>query len=241
MSHNSDAADYWKCPMCGLGNAGAAASCERCGHAQEARAVTAGEQLGRWSSVAAVEDAIDAAEAEGQSRVCAHCRTVNPPDHSYCLTCGKSLSREGRAAPPSQTKLLTGLAGSAMLVFGVFTPLVNLPIVGGISYINNGRGDGVFVLILGIASVILSVSRAFRGLFVTGGLTLAVTCFTFFNMQSRLGEARAQAERSLAGNPFRGIGDALLESVQMSWGWGVLLVGALLLLATPVLGGAGDS
>ena len=39
-------------------------------------------------------------------------------------------------------KMILGLAGAAVLFIGVFVPLVSVPIVGSVNYIQNGRGDG---------------------------------------------------------------------------------------------------
>jgi len=43
---------------------------------------------------------------------------------------------------------LVGLAGTILLAVGVFLPLVSMPLIGSLTYFNNGRGDGVIVLIL---------------------------------------------------------------------------------------------
>jgi hypothetical protein len=128
-----------------------------------------------------------------------------------------------------------GIAGSLTLFLGVFAPIVHVPIVGSQNFFQNGRGDGVIILLLAFISLLLTVRRRFRGLLATGLITLALLAFTFLNFQSRLAQVRAEMEAKLAGNPFRGFGDAMLGSVQLQWGWGVLIVGAVLL----VLAGAG--
>jgi len=38
--------------------------------------------------------------------------------------------------------------GSILLAFGVFAPLVSIPMLGHLNYFRNGQGDGVIVLIL---------------------------------------------------------------------------------------------
>lgn len=40
-----------------------------------------------------------------------------------------------------------------------------------------------------------------------------------------MSEARLEMERDLAGNLFRGHADMAVESVQLQWGWAVLLIG----------------
>ena len=49
--------------------------------------------------------------------------------------------------------------------------------------------------------------------------------------QARISEARTEMQSDLAGNPFGGIANAAMQSVQIQWGWAVLVVGAVLIIA----------
>ncbi len=124
-----------------------------------------------------------------------------------------------------------GWIGTLLLFVGVFTPIVSVPFMGNVNYFRNGEGDGVLVLILAGISAILLLKEKLRGLYFTAGLSLAVMLFSFFNFQSGMSQARAEMEKDLAGNPFRGLADMAMESVQLQWGWAVLLVGVGLQLA----------
>jgi hypothetical protein len=123
-----------------------------------------------------------------------------------------------------------GIVGSLVLMLGVFVPIVHIPIVGSQNYFQNGHGDGVIILMLALLSLLLTIGRKFRGLVATSLISLALLGFTFLNFQARLAHVRAQMNEQLADNPFRGLGEAMLGSVQLQWGWVVLLVGAVLLL-----------
>lgn len=124
-----------------------------------------------------------------------------------------------------------GWIGTLLLFVGVFTPIVSVPFMGNVNYFRNGEGDGVLVLVFAGISAVLLLKEKFGGLYVTAGLSLAVMLFSFFNFQSSMSQARAEMERDLAGNPFRGLADMAVESVQLQWGWAVLLVGAGLQIA----------
>jgi hypothetical protein len=128
-------------------------------------------------------------------------------------------------------KQILGLVGSVVLFIGVFTPIVSLPVVGNMNYFQNGRGDGVIVLVLAVVSLILVLIKRYRWLWLTGLLSLGVMVYTFVNFQLRMNEAKAQMEEKLAGNPFRGIADVAMQSVQIQWGWAVMVIGAALLIA----------
>ncbi len=128
-------------------------------------------------------------------------------------------------------KQILGLVGSVILFIGVFTPIVSVPIVGNLNYFQNGRGDRVIVLVLALISLVLVLIKWYRWLWLTGPLSLGVMLYTFINFQVRMAEATAKMEQELANNPFRGIADIAMQSVQIQWGWAVLVVGAALLIA----------
>lgn len=115
-----------------------------------------------------------------------------------------------------------GFAGAALLAIGAFLPLVSVPIVGSITYINTGQGDGMIVLGLAAISLLIVFARRFRALWITGLASLALLGYSFMNLRA----AMALLELQLADNPFRG-----LANIQLQWGWAVLLLGIMLLLA----------
>jgi len=131
----------------------------------------------------------------------------------------------------NEKKQTFGLIGSVMLFIGVFTPLISLPIVGSTNYFMNGRGDGTIVLILAVISFLLVLTKKYKGLWFTGFASLGVMFFTFVNFQSKMSEAKATMQAQLAGNPFAGLGDLAMQSVQLQWGWTILIIGAVLIIS----------
>lgn len=133
------------------------------------------------------------------------------------------------------TKQLLGLIGSIILFIGVFAPIVSIPIMGNMNYFQNGKGDGTIVLVLAVVSLVLVLVKKYNGLWFTGLGSLAVMAFTFINFQMKMSEAKAQMETELAGNPFRGLADIAMQSVQLQWGWALLVVGAALVIASAAI------
>jgi len=133
------------------------------------------------------------------------------------------------------TKQLLGLIGSALLFVGVFAPIVSIPIMGNMNYFQNGKGDGTIVLVLAVISLILVLLKKFKGLWFTGLGSMAIMVFTFINFQITLANTRTQMETELVGNPFRGIADMAMQSVQIQWGWALLIIGAVLLIASAAI------
>lgn len=132
-------------------------------------------------------------------------------------------------------KQILGLMGSIILFVGVFTPLVSLPFVGTVNYFANGKGDGTIVLVFAVISLILVLIKKYKGLWLTGLGSLVMIAYTFINLQTRMASVREEMQKSLEGNPFAGLGDLALQSVQMQWGWAILIVGVGSILSAVII------
>jgi hypothetical protein len=55
-----------------------------------------------------------------------------------------------------------GGLGSLMLILGAFAPLVSMPIVGNVSYFNNGSGDGMFILAAALLSLLILYRKKYQ-------------------------------------------------------------------------------
>ena len=132
-------------------------------------------------------------------------------------------------------KQTLGLIGSLVLFVAVFTPIISAPFLGSVTYFQNGKGDGVIVFVMAVISLFLVLAKKYRGLWVTGIITLGMTVYTFIAVQTKMSEMQAQMETQLKGNPFRGIADATMQGIQIQWGWALLIVGAGLLIASAAI------
>ena len=133
------------------------------------------------------------------------------------------------------TKQVLGIIGSITLSMGVFSPIVSIPFVGNLNYFQNGRGDGVFVLILAIISLVLVLAKRYKGLWYTGSANFGILLFTFFHFQGKMSQVKADMETELAGNPFRGLANMAVQSVQLQWGWALLIIGTILIIASAAI------
>jgi hypothetical protein len=117
---------------------------------------------------------------------------------------------------------VVGFIGAAALGLGVFMPLVSMPIVGTINYFNNGRGDGIIVLVLALVAALLVGIKRYGWLWIVALASLGLIGYSYMNVSASITLMKVQLE--LEKNPFAG-----LVNVQMQWGWGVLLLGVILL------------
>ena len=133
------------------------------------------------------------------------------------------------------TKSVLGIVGSVLLFLGVFLPVISVPIVGGINYFRNGKPEGVIIVLLAIASLLITLRKSYRALWVTGVASLGILASTLIRLEVRMSQAKSKMESDLAGNPFKGIADVAMQSVQMQWGWAVLVIGSVLLIAAAAM------
>lgn len=122
-------------------------------------------------------------------------------------------------------KVLLIISGSLLMVLGAFLPLVSLPIVGSVNYFNNGQGDGVFIVLLAVITAALAFTKVAKFAWIPAALAGALIVFTVVNLVSRISSAQSELSNSLAGNPFAGLAEGLMGSVQIQFGWVVMLVG----------------
>jgi hypothetical protein len=124
--------------------------------------------------------------------------------------------------------------GSVLLLLGAFLPALSVPVLGSISYFDNGKGAGIFIVLLALASFILAARNRERFLLYTGSasaaLVLAGMLYLMFKIDKLKSELASDASDGLA-SAFAG---ALSTTIQLQWGWAILLLGSLLVLSAGI-------
>lgn len=126
-------------------------------------------------------------------------------------------------------KQKAAISGSALLIVGVFLPILSVPILGSIDYFRGGEGDGVVILALGIVSLVLALTKKYKGLIVTSALSIGMLGFTLVNFYLKMSEMKAEYAKTMGDNPFAGLGQMAMETIKLEWGWVVLIAGVVLL------------
>jgi hypothetical protein len=129
------------------------------------------------------------------------------------------------------TQKILGLSGSAVLALGAFVPIVSLPIVGSINYFNNGQGDGIFIVLLAVVAAALSFFGYYKFLWIPGAASLVLLLITLTRFIQVVNDAKSELTDSLVGNPFAGLAEGLMASVQLQWGWMVLFLGSIAIVS----------
>lgn len=92
------------------------------------------------------------------------------------------------------------------------------------------------LVVLAVISLFIVLGKAYKGLWLTGIGALGVMLYDLINFVSGMEEARRELRTELAENPFRELGEAAVESVQLEWGWIVMFIGVGLIFAAAFIG-----
>lgn len=197
-------------------------------------------KLRKTSNTASAPEAKD-------TRACPYCAETIKVGAVKCRFCGEFLDgRERETIAPSvssqgehmstmgtrssvEMPTLLGLSGSGTLFVGTFMPIIKAPLIGSINYFKNGEGDGVIIIVLACIALALTLTKNTRWVYIPGLLAGAVLAYTFYNLRVSISDARNELGDS-------GIfGEAFAETIQMDWGWSILILGVVLLFSASAL------
>jgi len=116
---------------------------------------------------------------------------------------------------------------------GVFAPAASIPLLGSVSFLQNGRFLGTAVIVCALASVIVGALRHFWSLWITGGLTALFLSASLIAFQSEV----RQMKHAGGGDKFlAGLESAAADAIQLEWGYAILFCGTALLFAAAAVG-----
>ncbi len=178
---------------------------------------------------------------------------------NYCPNCGKEYAPHSAMCPPCNywfnaptasplvadtnfnKRQVAAFVGAALLLVGLFTPLVGVPFFSvnyyTLTQFSSLAGLGFFLLLVcGVVSVLLAATRRCALLRWPGLAALLMLTFTFYTIGSKISEAKTHVEKNMASMPgtqnaqLKQMSTAFMSMIQMQWGWGVLGAGAILVI-----------
>ena len=116
--------------------------------------------------------------------------------------------------------------GAALLVVGLFMPIVTMPMVGSVNLFGNGgNAAGLVLMALAALGAGLTLKDRPSDAFWPAVAACGVLAYCFARLQYGLARMR-ESLRELEGNPFAGLAEGAMGNVQIQWGWLLLAVGA---------------
>lgn len=129
------------------------------------------------------------------------------------------------------TKQHLAFAGAAILIVGLFVPIVSMPIVGNVHLLMNGRSiPGLIILGLAVVAGFLTAAKKLPQVLWPGLAALGISLYAMGTLLTGLGDMQESID-DLADNPFgAAMAEGLITATQVQWGWLVLFAGAGLLV-----------
>ncbi|MEI6080245.1 MAG: hypothetical protein WCQ53_06400 [bacterium] len=128
-----------------------------------------------------------------------------------------------------------GFVGAFLLTVGVFAPFLSVPGLENINYLSNRGIEAVIVLILAAASFILTLAKRYKWLWLTGSGALVTLVFSLIYFELRLQEVKVRVVSMLAGEPAAGAAAVATRSIEIKWGYILLILGAMLVMLTAAI------
>jgi hypothetical protein len=125
-------------------------------------------------------------------------------------------------AADTERATVLALLGAGLLFFGSFSPVFSVPVFGQRTFIQNGQAQGFILIALAVLTVWLGLTKRYRALWWPGLIALAVIAYSYFSFRSELSGVSADI-------PFRELREAAMGSIQLQWGWAVLVIAGLLI------------
>lgn len=219
------------CPDCHALVPAAAPACPHCGRPRPGDAADAGDATLLHPAPAAPASTASASTAPAPAAPASAAPGYDAPPGQAGYGAPPPA---GYGAPAAGTgvdrRLALGGAGAGLLVLGVFSPVVLIPVVGGLSLIQYREWAALVLLLLAVASGVMALVGRYELLGWTGAVSLAGTLSLFGWLLWQMADARRQLRES--GDPDSEATAQLVGLlIKFDWGWLPLLVGSVLLIA----------
>jgi hypothetical protein len=151
------------------------------------------------------------------------------------------------------------LLGAALVAFGTSLPVLKLPVLGGTSLLQLGKFSqqaellGYLLVAVSAAAILLALFKMYRGLWVAGLGSLGLLGYALWDLSRNVAKAQqavtklgaavdqttaSRTDAQAHAEALKGLAGQVQEmfKVELSWGWIVLFLGAILIIAAAFTG-----
>ena len=128
-----------------------------------------------------------------------------------------------------------GVFGCFLLVIGGIAPIIKIPVAGSSSIFSLSFTEWFLLMAAAGTSAWFIWKRNFDLLYGPAVASLLLILGKFWWLQHSINELKNGVDQELAGNPFRGLADVTMASIQLEWGWLLLFLGAAAALAPAIM------
>jgi len=128
------------------------------------------------------------------------------------------------------------VVGAGLICVGVFLPMLSIPLMRDDSFLRLSPGGGIILLVLAGLSIVIGIWGRFRLLYITGLLSLGLLIYAYFEVDRRKSAAQSNLQERVISTPLKSLSHNLISSVGLRYGWPMMMVGAALTVAVPLVG-----
>jgi hypothetical protein len=133
-------------------------------------------------------------------------------------------------------RLTASIVGAGLVVVGIFMPFLGMPIFRDENYFEISAAGAIILLALAGLSLLAAAFRKFGWLYLTGAGSLGLLLYSIQKVSERKATVLSDLSQSLKGSPLHGLGVGFVKAVDYRYGWAVMLLGAIILIAVPLIG-----
>jgi hypothetical protein len=136
---------------------------------------------------------------------------------------------------PQGSQIVT-VAAAVLCGAGTMLPLVGVPLLRDRNFFQLSP-NGAWILVgLTAVSLLIALTRKYQALYVTGLASLALVVYTLMAIHLKRSGYQQNIEDGMDKSPIRDLGASFMKNVTIRYGWWVMLIGAILLVAVPLVG-----
>lgn len=126
------------------------------------------------------------------------------------------------------------MMGSIMIIVGIFAPMIEIPIIGSMSFFDNNRLYGTVIVVLSLLSLFLAFKNRYKLLWFIIVAILAVLGYSAWEAYKPVSSFKSKAGRILGEKLTDKIVDKLsdkaMDYIKVQWGLAFLILGFVLLI-----------
>lgn len=138
-------------------------------------------------------------------------------------------------AKPQSSQIVT-LVAVVLCGAGTILPLVGVPLLRDKNLFQLSPNGAWLLIGLTSLSLVIALLRKYQALYVTGLASLGLVVYTLVAIHVKRSGYQQNLENGMDQSPMKDLGVNFMKNVTIRYGWWVMLIGAILIVAVPLVG-----
>lgn len=131
---------------------------------------------------------------------------------------------------------IVAIIGGLLMAVGVFLPMLSIPLLRDDPFFRLSPGGAAIILALGGLTILVVLLGRYRWLYLTGLVAIALLIYTYVQVDRKKTAAQSDLKERVIDTPLKNLSHNLVSSVGLRYGWPMMLLGAAITVAVPLVG-----